>query len=81
MANSEDHRSNQSPSTEDTSNRNTVTVDSASPLPPEATDPWEVKERVAVEVSGMSGRRLQWRPEEIGAPHMKGFLFDPACDD
>ena len=58
--------------------RHTIAVGGATPLPPEALDPWEVKERVAVEIGALSGRRLQWRPEEIGAPHMKGFLFDPS---
>ena len=61
--------------------RHTVAVGGASPLPPESIDPWAVKERVAVEVGQISGRRLRWRPEEIGAPHMKGFLFDPSGDE
>ena len=58
--------------------RHTIAVGGATALPPEALDPWEVKERVAVEIGALSGRRLRWRPEEIGAPHMKGFLFDPS---
>ena len=61
--------------------RHSVAIGGASPLPPESIDPWAVKERVAVEVGQISGRRLQWRPEEIGAPHMKGFLFDPSGDE
>jgi hypothetical protein len=61
--------------------RHSVAVGGASPLPPESIDPWAVKERIAVEVGQISGRRLRWRPEEIGAPHMKGFLFDPSSDE
>ena len=58
-----------------------IELSGAVPLPPDEIDPWEVKERITVGVGQMAGKPLRWRAEEIGAPHMKGFLFDPSGDD
>ena len=58
-----------------------VELSGAVPLPPDELDPWEVKERITVGVGQMAGKPLRWRAEEIGAPHMKGFLFDPSGND